>query len=90
MGLIEIKMKKKAIIISIQGSKLSQKEKILLSKEKPWGVILFKRNLKSLRQIKSLILEIKKSPVNLKFKDYYENYKKFLRVISVEELKKKY
>ena len=27
---------------------------------------------------------------NLKFKDYYANYKKFLRVISVEELKEKY
>ena len=38
----------------------------------------------------SSILEIKKSPINLKFRDYYQNYKKFLRVISVEELKKKY
>ena len=35
-------------------------------------------------------LEIKKSVRNLKFKDYYANYKKFLRVISVEELKEKY
>ena len=36
------------------------------------------------------ILEIKKPARNLKFKDYYANYKKFLRVISVEELKEKY
>ena len=36
------------------------------------------------------ILEIKKPVGNLKFKDYYANYKKFLRVISVEELKEKY
>ena len=36
------------------------------------------------------ILEIKKPARNLKFKDYYANYKNFLRVISVEELKKKY
>ena len=38
----------------------------------------------------SSILEIEKPVVNLKFKDYYANYKKFLRVISVEELKKIY
>lgn len=36
------------------------------------------------------ILEIKKPARNLKFKDYYANYKKFLRVISVKELKEKY
>ena len=29
-------MKKKAIIISIRGTKLSNKEKSLLSNEKPW------------------------------------------------------
>ena len=40
-------MKKKAIIISIRGYQLSNKEKILLAKEKPWGLILFKRNIKS-------------------------------------------
>ncbi len=52
-------MKRKALIISISGTKLSKREKILLSKEKPWGVILFKRNLKSFNQIKSLINKIK-------------------------------
>ena len=36
------------------------------------------------------ILEIKKPARSLKFKDYYANYKNFLRVISVEELKEKY
>ena len=36
------------------------------------------------------ILEIKKPVRNLKFRDYYANYKKFLRVISVKELKEKY
>ncbi len=60
-------MKTKALIIGIKSTKLSKKEKILFSKEKPWGVILFKRNLKSLRQIKSLILEIKKLTKNKKF-----------------------
>ena len=60
-------MKKKAIIISIKGSELSQKEKILLSKEKPWGLILFKRNIKSSIQIKKLITQIKKLTKDKKF-----------------------
>ena len=53
-------MKKKAIIISINSFKLTNKEKFLLSNEKPWGVILFKRNIKSFKQIKSLTKKIKK------------------------------
>ncbi len=52
-------MKKKAIIISIKGFKLTNKEKLILSKEYPWGVILFKRNIKNLIQIKHLIQKIK-------------------------------
>jgi len=53
-------MIRKAIIISIKGLKLSSKEKTLLSKEKPWGLILFKRNIKSLIQTKALIKIYKK------------------------------
>ena len=49
-------MKKKAIILSLKGYKLSKKERLLISKEKPWGLILFKRNIKSLSQIKKLII----------------------------------
>ena len=60
-------MKKKAIIISIKGVKLSTKEKTLLSKEKPWGLILFKRNILSLDQIKKLTSEIKKVTKDNKF-----------------------
>ena len=60
MGLIKKIMKRKALIISLKGEKLSKKEKILLAKEKPWGVILFKRNLKSINQIKKLTTEIRK------------------------------
>ena len=52
-------MKKKAIILSIKGSKLSLKEKLLFSKESPWGLILFKRNIQSLSQIKLLIQNIR-------------------------------
>ncbi len=60
-------MKRKAIIISIKGTKLSKMEKILLSKERPWGIILFKRNLKSFAQIKNLILQIKILTKNNRF-----------------------
>ena len=60
-------MKKKAIIVSIKGYKLSTKERELLSKERPWGLILFKRNIKSLKQIQNLIKNIKKYAKNNKF-----------------------
>ena len=60
-------MKKKALIISIKGTKLSSKERTLLSKEKPWGIILFKRNIKSLNQIRVLIHNIKRSVKDKKF-----------------------
>jgi beta-N-acetylhexosaminidase len=60
-------MKKKAIIISIKGIKLSDREKILLSSEKPWGLILFKRNIKSMNQIKILIKSIRKYSNDINF-----------------------
>ena len=60
-------MKYKALIISIKGTKLSNKEKVLLSKGKPWGVILFKRNLRSARQIKNLTFNIRTIMKNKKF-----------------------
>ncbi len=60
-------MKCKALIISLKGSKLTKKEIILLSKEKPWGVILFKRNLKTYKQVKNLTSQIKKLTNNNKF-----------------------
>ena len=60
-------MKKKAIIISIKGPALTKKEKLLLSTEKPWGLILFKRNIKSFTQIKNLIEDIKKFTKDSKF-----------------------
>ena len=60
-------MKKKALIVSIRGYKLSFKEKLLLSKEKPWGLILFKRNIKSIFQIKQLVKEIKTITKDKKF-----------------------
>ena len=60
-------MKRKALIISLSSTKLSIKEEILLSKEKPWGVILFKRNLKTFKQIKTLTSRIKTLTKNRNF-----------------------
>ena len=53
-------MKKKAIIVSIKGFSLTDKEKLLFLEEKPWGLILFKRNIKSVDQIKFLIKKTRK------------------------------
>ena len=60
-------MKCKALIISLKSTQLSKKETILLSKEKPWGVILFKRNLKKINQIKKLTSKIRYLTKNKKF-----------------------
>ena len=60
-------MKRKALIISIKGTKLSEKEKFLFKYEHPWGVILFKRNLKSIGQIKKLTNKIQSLTRNKKF-----------------------
>ena len=53
-------MRRKAIIVGLSGIKISKDEKKLLKKFKPWGVILFERNLKNFNQIKNLINNIKK------------------------------
>ena len=42
---------RKAIIVGIKSTILSKKEKFFLNKYKPWGVILFSRNLKKFKQI---------------------------------------
>jgi beta-N-acetylhexosaminidase len=52
-------MKRKAIIFGIKKFKLSRAEKILIKKNKPWGIILFSRNIKNLKQVKELVNEIK-------------------------------
>ena len=50
-------MNRKPVIISLKKYVLTSQEKYILKTEKPWGVILFKRNIKSYQQIKSLISE---------------------------------
>jgi len=50
---------KRSFITGIKSTTLSKKEKKFLNDYKPWGVILFSRNIKSLRQTKKLTNEIK-------------------------------
>ena len=52
-------MKRKAIIFGIKKFKLLAAEKLLIKKHKPWGIILFSRNIKNLTQVKKLVEEIK-------------------------------
>ena len=52
-------MNRKAIIVGIRKEKLTLEEKSFLTREKPWGVILFSRNIKDLNQLKSLVGSIK-------------------------------
>ena len=60
-------MRRKAVIFGIRGIKLTPDERHLLKTEKPWGIILFSRNIKNLFQLKILIDDIKKS---IKDKNY--------------------
>ena len=55
------KMNRKAAIISISGISLTHQEKNILVKEKPWGIILFKRNISSEKQLKKLTSSIRKT-----------------------------
>ena len=52
-------MLRKAVIFGLKGIRLTKDEKNLIKKEKPWGIILFSRNIINLNQLKSLISEIK-------------------------------
>jgi beta-N-acetylhexosaminidase len=58
--------KRKAFITGIKSVQLTMSEKRFLRKHKPWGVILFSRNIKSIRQTKLLTNTIRKI-----FKDPY-------------------
>ena len=51
---------RKAFIVGLKSYKLSNDEKIFLKKHKPWGVILFSRNIKTINQTKTLTDDIKK------------------------------
>ena len=50
---------RRSFIIGIKSTKLSNKEKFFLKKYKPWGVILFTRNIKSIEQTIKLTSSIR-------------------------------
>jgi beta-N-acetylhexosaminidase len=52
---------KKAIIFRIKSTTLNSKEKKFLKKCKPWGIILFSRNIVSINQLKNLVCDLKKT-----------------------------
>ena len=58
--------KRKAFITGIKSLKLTTSEVKFLKKQKPWGIILFSRNIKSINQTKLLTNSIRKI-----FKDPY-------------------
>jgi len=51
---------RRSFITGIKSTTLSVKEKKFIQKYKPWGIILFSRNIKSLKQGKKLTDQIKK------------------------------
>tara|TARA_B100000029_G_scaffold501949_1_gene576369 strand:- start:80 stop:1033 length:954 start_codon:yes stop_codon:yes gene_type:complete len=51
--------KHRAFICGIKGLHLSKKEIFFLKKYKPWGIILFSRNIKSIKQVQNLTHSIK-------------------------------
>ena len=58
---------RKSFIVGIKSLKLTKEEKVFLKKYKPYGVILFSRNIKSIKQTRNLTDNIKK---NFKDKNY--------------------
>ena len=51
---------RRAFIVGLKSLTLSNKEIAFLKKYKPWGIILFSRNIKSINQTKKLTSHIKK------------------------------
>mgnify|MGYP000981816883 FL=1 len=51
---------RRSFIVGINSTKLSSKEKFFLKTYKPWGVILFTRNIKNINQTLSLTSSIRK------------------------------
>ena len=51
---------RRSLIIGIKSTKLNLREKNFLIKYKPWGVILFTRNIKDIKQTKDLTTSIRK------------------------------
>ena len=50
---------RKSFIVGLKGISITKNEIFFLKKYKPWGVILFSRNIKSIEQTQKLIKKIK-------------------------------
>ena len=51
---------RRSFIIGISSTTLSKKEKFFIKKYRPWGIILFTRNIENITQTKKLTDEIRK------------------------------
>ncbi len=51
---------RRSFIVGLKGLKISIKENYFLRKYKPWGIILFSRNIKNITQVHKLTNDIKK------------------------------
>ena len=51
---------RRSFITGVKGTKLNNKEIEFLIQYKPWGIILFSRNLHNIKQIKTLTKHIRK------------------------------
>ena len=51
---------RKSFIVGIKGTRLNNQEREFLLRYKPWGIILFSRNLENIKQIQKLTKDIKK------------------------------
>mgnify|MGYP001284061420 CR=1 FL=1 len=85
---------RKSFIIGIQGTKLKKKEIIFLKKYKPWGIILFSRNLHNFNQIKKLTTNIKKIFKDRKYPIMIDQeggrVNRLSRIISLDNLSSEY
>ena len=50
---------RRAFIVGLKSTEISSKEQLFLRKYKPWGIILFTRNIKNLNQTKKLTSKIR-------------------------------
>ena len=78
----------RSFICGIKGYKLSKTEIKFLRKYKPWGIILFSRNLKKISQIQKLTNHIKKifkdkKKFNLYFDVYVKQISYLLRLLGI-------
>jgi beta-N-acetylhexosaminidase len=56
-------MRARAFITGISGPELSAAERVFIRRERPWGFILFKRNIETPEQVGLLVAELKKTAV---------------------------